>query len=101
MSSGNVDSIMIERRSGLIEAEVDGELVALHVENGKCYGFNGTATRIWALVEQPMSLAELCACLSKDYEMDAGPAAAEVLDFLRELEADGLVKLSSSAGVLG
>jgi hypothetical protein len=40
---------------GVIEAEVDGELVALHVDKGTCYGFNGTATRIWALIETPLT----------------------------------------------
>ena len=37
--------VIVHRRAGLIEAEVDGELVVLHEGNGTCYGFDGTATR--------------------------------------------------------
>jgi len=51
--------MLVTRTEGLIEAEVDGEIVALHVETGTCYGFNLPATRIWALLERPMTVEEL------------------------------------------
>ena len=90
MSSASPSDVLIERRGGLIEAEVDGELVALHVENGTCYGFNGTATRIWSLLEEPMSLGQLCEALSLEFDTTEN-FETEVMDFVRDLEADGLV----------
>ena len=90
------DSPLISRKSELLEAEVDGELVALHVDNGTCYGFNGTATRIWALIEQPRTLAELCDALTAEFEVDRGDCEREVTILLRELEEDGLVDISGS-----
>lgn len=96
MSSGNPGDVFIERRDGLVEAEVDGELVALHVENGKCYGFNGTATRIWLLLEEGKSLAQLCEALSREYAVRSDDLEAEVLGFVRDLQADGLVSVRNA-----
>lgn len=82
------------RREGLIQAEVDGEIVALHVETGTCYGFNRTATRIWTLLERPMTAAQLCERLTAEFEIDAATCDREVEALLLDLSNDGLVTLS-------
>jgi hypothetical protein len=94
-----VSNMLIQRKAGLIEAEVDGEMVALHVDNGTCYGFNGTATRIWAMIEQPKKLSELRDALVGEYDVDPQICEAELLDLLKDLEADGLVELRPAAGL--
>lgn len=93
----NVNDMMVSRRGGLIEAEVDGELVGLHIDNGNCYGFNQTATRIWKLIEQPKSLADICAALTAEFNVDDAECEAQVRALLAELEADGMVELKSGA----
>ncbi|HEX8240757.1 MAG TPA: PqqD family protein [Allosphingosinicella sp.] len=85
--------LVVERRGEMIETEVDGELVALHVDNGTCYGFNGTATRIWAMIEQPKRLSELVGELTQEFDVDAATCEAQLRDLLDELAADGLVEI--------
>lgn len=87
------DDKMVRRTGDLIETEVDGELVALHVDNGTCYGFNGTATRIWALIEQPKRLSELKEALLREFDVDPSTCEAQLKDLLDELAADGLVEI--------
>lgn len=87
---------MASRKSGLIEAEVDGEMVALHVENGTCYGFNGTATRIWAMLGEPKRVSELRDALLAEYDVDPETCRTQLIELLRELERDGLVELQSA-----
>jgi len=87
------DDMIVSRSEGLIQAEVDGELVALHIDNGACYGFNATATRIWALLEQPRSLSEIRDALLSEYDVDAETCMAEVTEVLKDLQQDGLVEL--------
>lgn len=84
---------MVERRGEMIETEVDGELVALHVDNGTCYGFNGTATRIWALTEQPRRLSELKEALLSEFDVDPETCDAQVRELLDELASDGLISI--------
>ena len=87
--------LVAHRLPGLMEAEVDGELVALHIENGTYYSFNETAARIWALLDRPKSVSELCAILAGEFEVDAQACAREVLLLLRDFEKDGLVTLAA------
>lgn len=88
---------IISRRVELIETEVDGELVALHIDNGTCYGFNGTATRIWAMIEQPRRLSEVKERLQREFDVDPEVCDRQVAELLKELEADGLVELAPAA----
>ncbi|MFN3387869.1 MAG: PqqD family peptide modification chaperone [Allosphingosinicella sp.] len=90
------EELIASRRSGLIEAEVDGEMVALHVENGTCYGFNGTATRIWAMLDAPKRVSELRDALLEEYDVDPETCEAQLIALLRELERDGLVALAGA-----
>lgn len=87
------EDFMVLRRPGLLETEVDGELVGLHVENGTCYGFNATATRIWALIEAPARVSALRDALTAEFDVDPATCETELMTLLRELETDGLVEL--------
>ena len=42
------------RCQDLLEADVNGEIVALHIEKGQCYGLNEVGSRVWALLAEPM-----------------------------------------------
>ena len=89
--------LIIRRKGNLLEAEVDGELVALEVEKGSCYGFNRSATRIWQLAEQPISLSSLCDRLVGEYDVDRARCEEEVAGVIRELEREGLLEVSDPA----
>ena len=84
---------MVRRTGELIETEVDGELVALHIDNGTCYGFNGTATRIWGMIETPRRFSELKEELLREFDVDPSVCEAQLNELLAELEADGLVEI--------
>lgn len=88
-----MNDLIVRRRGRLIEAEIDGELIGLEVEQGTCFGFNPTATRIWSMIESPRSFGELCDALVAEYEVDPETCADELAALLRELEDDGLVEL--------
>lgn len=91
------EEVMVQRKPGLVEAEVDGEMVALHVDKGTCYGFNGTATRIWAMIEQPKRLSELRDALVSEYDVAPEVCEEQLRELLSELEADGLVEMRPAA----
>ena len=86
------DTTTISRIGTLLEAEADGEIVALNVESGICYGFNSSATRIWSLIEQPRTVGEICATLVAQFDVEPDDCRRDVVELLRELQRDGLVK---------
>ena len=83
----------IARRAGVVCAEVDGEVVALNIERGVCYGLDPIGSDIWALIEQPMTFNALCAALEARYRVDHATCERDVGDLLRELQAEDLVAL--------
>jgi hypothetical protein len=87
------EDLVVARRGEMIETEVDGELVALHIDNGTCYGFNGTATRIWGLIEQPRRLSDIRDELLSEFDVDPATCDAQLRELLDELAADGLVEI--------
>ncbi|HYJ82625.1 MAG TPA: PqqD family protein [Allosphingosinicella sp.] len=87
------EDLLVTRRGEMIETEVDGELVALHIDNGTCYGFNSTATRVWTMIQQPRRVSELTEELMREYDVDAATCETQLKELLDELAADGLVEI--------
>lgn len=83
---------VITQSEDQVSCELDGETVLLRIDTGMYYGYNGVATRIWELLEEPQSINEVCAQLVQEYAVDAEQCAAEVLGFLQELMAEGLIE---------
>ena len=78
---------------GFIEAEVDGEILALSVEQGTCYGMNAIGSRIWAIIAKPIQVSNLCAALLAAYKVDPEVCERQLLDLLEKLRAEGLIRI--------
>jgi hypothetical protein len=72
------------------------EAVMMSVAAGCYYGLNAVAVRIWELLERPMTIAELCARLCEEFEVDAQTCEAEVLKFVNELIDNGIVHAAAA-----
>ena len=82
---------VVARRDGFIEAEIDGEIVALSIEHGNCYGLNRIGSRIWSLLTKPVRIGDLCVTLLTEYRVDPKLCERQVLDLLEELRAEVLI----------
>jgi coenzyme PQQ synthesis protein D (PqqD) len=81
-----------------VSAEVEGEAVILNLADGVYYGLDGVGARVWELLRQPRSVAELCDTLVAEYEVDAETARRDLLELLGELSARRLVEEAPPAG---
>lgn len=86
------DKALIVRCDDLLEADVNGEIVALHINKGQCYGMNNVASRIWAMLAEPITVAEICAKLGDQYDVDADTCHREVSVLLEDFRREGLIK---------
>ncbi|WP_337846585.1 HPr-rel-A system PqqD family peptide chaperone [Sphingomonas sp.] len=93
-TASDAATLHVQRSGSLFESEVAGEIVALEVVSGKCYGFNPTASRILNLLAQPQTLAALCARLTEEFDVDPETCRADVRRLLDDLARDGLVTLT-------
>lgn len=94
MAQETEGATIVARKRPLMEAVVDGELFGLEVESSEFYGFNATGTRIWQLIEPPVTVDALCATLVDEFAVDAETCRAMTLELLRDLERDDMVTLT-------
>jgi hypothetical protein len=81
------------RSSEPISAVTGDALVMFSMEKGSYYGLNDIATAVWQRIEAPIAVANLCADLQQVFDVPLQRCEADVLDFLRKLEAKGLLRV--------
>jgi len=82
------------RNSKTISGRLHDELVMMDIEQGKYFSLNPVATRVWDLLETPMSAEELCGHLTEEYDVDSSRCMEEVKELL-----DGMVRLGLVFGI--
>jgi len=88
------DDVTVVQKPGLLEAEVDGEIVALHIDSGKCYGMNEVSSRIWSMLAASRSVRDVRASLLERYAVDEAECREQVALLLSDLESEGLITVS-------
>lgn len=74
-------------------AEVDGETTVLDPRSGQYVGLEDVGARIWAALSAPASIEAVIVALRAEYDVDDAECAADVLAFVDELLARGLVEV--------
>ena len=84
---------MFARKDGWLAALVGDELVMMSADSGVYLGLNEVGARIWAIIETPRALPDICAALAKEFETTPEACRPEVETFLNELAERGAVAL--------
>jgi hypothetical protein len=89
------ESTVITRSEGLVEAEIDGELVMMSIDKGDYYGLDSIACRVWQLLEQPQPVSKITSQLLGEYDVAAEQCEADIGAFIREMAEHGIVTLAT------
>jgi hypothetical protein len=81
----------------MFESDADGEIVALCPDTSHCFGFNGTASELWRLLQTPQTLGALVERLTASFDVAPDTCARDVATALLWLEGEGLVTLDRAA----
>ncbi len=87
-----------QRNNKAISGRLHDELVMMDVEQGKYFSLNPVATRVWDLLEKPLSVDDICAVLVDEYEIEAEQCRKEVGQLLEDMVRLGLVFGSEQTG---
>lgn len=85
---------LVTRNDEIVAGKVDGTLVAMDIETGKYYTLNTTGGRICELLDEPRTVAELCAILTDEFKITPEACRKEVIDFLSQLASRKIVVIS-------
>jgi len=94
-AEGQVDGLLIRRSQASIGTELEGETVILDLDAGVYSGLDAVGTRIWQLLEREQAVADLCAVLLEEYEVDVEQCHQDLLAFLKDLASQNLIEVRS------
>lgn len=82
------------RNPSLTTAELDGQVVMLNVDTSRYYGLNTVGTRIWELLAQPQTIAQLCRTLQTEFDVSPEQCEREVMALAQKMLDENLVQLA-------
>ncbi len=77
-----------------VSTELDGETVLMSIEQGNYYGMDKILSRIWSLIEKPITVSALCDRLMEEYDVKRETCETDVLNALNDLAKENLLKIS-------
>ena len=86
----------IVRSPDQVSGDLDGKIVLLSIENGEYYNLNEMGSRIWLLLEKPITIGALIEQLLADFAVERSVCETEVAAFLAQLHKDKLLKLEKA-----
>lgn len=76
---------ILRRQPGAEETAINGEVVVLDAEGRMVRALNGTAARVWQLLDGRRSIREICKTLASEFDAGAEAIEADVIAFLNQL----------------
>lgn len=82
---------VVKRHPSLLASQVNDDLVLFSAERGMYYGTQAVGGRIWSLIQDEVSVSGICDQLLAEFSVERETCERDVLQFLEQLETEGLV----------
>jgi hypothetical protein len=76
-----------------VSCDLAGEAAILSIRSGKYHGLNAVGSRIWNLVQKPMSVNDIRDALLEEYDVEPERCERDLVALLQELAANGLIEI--------
>ena len=93
LAFGKTATIRYQAIKEVLHCDLNGEAVILSMKNGKYYGLNPVASRIWELIQIPISVDEIENAILLEYEVESEVCKQAVAVFLKQMVAEKLIAL--------
>jgi hypothetical protein len=74
-----------------LSRDLDGEIIILNLCTGTYYGLEHVGARIWGLIQEPRTVAQLRDALVAEYEVSREQCDIDLQRLLQELLRTGLI----------
>lgn len=79
------DTTLVKRKDTVLSTKLEDEYVMMNIESGEYFSLKNVAAKIWDLIEDEKSVADVKVDLMKAYDIDAQTCDAEVAAFLNDI----------------
>ncbi len=95
MTKPNAADLVRRNPDTLFTGTPDGYM-ALDIETGNCFALSVTASRVWELIEHPITVLALRDRLTAEFEVTGDVCLDQTLELLTGLIAAGIVRVESA-----
>lgn len=88
----SIHSIVVATREQ-VSCPLGEESAILNLKNSVYYGMNPVGARVWNLLQQPRSVAELRDVVLAEFEVGAERCERDLLELLEKMRAEGLIEV--------
>jgi hypothetical protein len=75
-----------------VSCDLGGEAAILNLKNSVYYGLDPVGARVWQLIQEPITLAQIRDALKTEYDVEAAQLEADISNLLEQLAEHGLVE---------
>jgi hypothetical protein len=97
MSPDTLDTAVVVRTPDQVCSEMAGEVIIFSPKSGTYYTLDAVGAKIWALVEKPISVGDICATIHQEYDVQLEMCQRDVHNFIDGLKTAGLVQIDETA----
>lgn len=85
------ETIRVVRNDSIPTGEVDGELVALDIDKGSCFGMDPIGSAIWEIAAEPRTVGQIADALTARFDVSRDQCLSDLAPFVGDLLAEGLL----------
>ena len=89
-------SSVASRNEAIVFTDLDDTIVMMDVDEGQYYELDPIGARIWALIESPRPVADICDALAGEYGADPDTCRQDTLEFLETASEYRIVQVRSN-----
>lgn len=87
------DATQLQRKPGLVAADVADNAVLLDIDSGYFFQLNRTGAAVWSLVAEPQSLGAICDRMAGEFRVDPETCRSDVIEFVGDLLERGVLEI--------
>jgi hypothetical protein len=87
------DDSRIAASSNQVSCDLAGEVAILNLGNGIYYGLDPVGARVWTLVQEPVTFAQVRDAMLLEFDVDADVLETDLRQLFRDLVKQGLIDI--------
>jgi hypothetical protein len=85
-------STVVKQSPRQVSCNLNEEVAILDLDQALYFGLEGVGAHIWAELERPRPVAEICRSIAESFDVGEADLEADVLKFLQQLQEVGLIE---------
>jgi hypothetical protein len=77
-----------------VSCDLEGEAAILNLKNSVYYGLDPVGARVWQLIQEPMTLAQIRDVLRAEYDVDVSQLETDIRDLVEQMAEQGLIEIT-------